>query len=174
MTGTFRIEVLTPEHDRSDFDCGSDPLDRYLREQASQDMRRRTGVCYVAIDAVTGAIAGYYTLAAGSVPLTNVTEQMAKKLPRYPLVPVARLGRLAVSVSFQKRQLGAALLWDAGQRAMQAGMGVFALLVDAKDDVAAGFYQHHGFTALSSNPLRLVLPIASLAKQNSISKGSLD
>lgn len=165
MTGTFRIEVLAPEHDRSGFACGSDSLDRYLREQASQDMRRRISVCYVAIESTTGDIAGYYTLAAGSVPLTDLTEQMAKNLPRYPLVPVARLGRLAVSLNFQKRQLGAALLWDAGQRAMQAGMGVFALVVDAKDDVAAAFYQHHGFTALSSNPLTSVLPVATLAEK---------
>ena len=161
----FQLAPLDAAQDRAAFNSDSEPLNRYLREQASQDMRRRTSVCYVAIESTTGAIAGYYTLAAGSVPLTDVTEQMAKKLPRYPLVPVARLGRLAVSVNFQKRQLGAALLWDTGQRAMQAGMGVFALVVDAKDDVAAAFYQHHGFTALSSNPLTLVLPIATLAKK---------
>jgi hypothetical protein len=77
-------------------------------------------------------IAGYYTLAAGSVPLTDLSETMAKKVPRYPLVPVARIGRLAVSVAFQKKQLGAALLWDAGQRATQPGVGVFALVADAK------------------------------------------
>ena len=166
MTGQFRIEALAPKHDRAGFACGSDPLDKYLREQASQDMRRRTSACYVAIDEATNAIAGYYTLAAGSVPLTDLAEAMAKKLPRYPLVPVARVGRLAVSVAFQKRQLGAALLWDAGLRAMQSGMGVFALVVDAKDETAAAFYKHHGFVSFSSNPLTFVLPIATLAKKN--------
>jgi len=166
VTGQFRIEALAPEHDRAGFACGSDPLDKYLREQASQDMRRRTSACYVAIDEATNAIAGYYTLAAGSVPLTDLSEAMAKKLPRYPLVPVARVGRLAVSVAFQKRQVGAALLWDAGLRAMQSGMGVFALVVDAKDKTAAAFYEHHGFVSFSSNPLTYVLPIATLAKKN--------
>lgn len=166
MTARFRIEALAPEHDRASFSCGSDPLDRYLREQASQDMRRRTSACYVAIDVQSNAVAGYYTLAAGSVPLTDLSETMAKKLPRYPLVPVARLGRLAVSIAYQGQHLGAALLWDAGLRAMQSGMGVFALVVDAKDETAAAFYKHHGFTAFSSNPLTFVLPIATLAKKN--------
>jgi ribosomal protein S18 acetylase RimI-like enzyme len=166
VTGQFRIEALAPEHDRAGFACGSDALDKYLREQASQDMRRRTSACYVAIDEKTNAVAGYYTLAAGSVPLTDLSEAMAKKLPRYPLVPGARVGRLAVSVAFQKRQLGAALLWDAGLRAVQSGMGVFALVVDAKDETAAAFYKHHGFTAFSTNPLTFVLPIATLAKKN--------
>ena len=166
MTGQFRIEALAPEHDRASFACGSDPLDKYLREQASQDIRRRTSACYVAIDIQTGAVAGYYTLAAGSVPLTALSEAMAKKLPRYPLVPVARIGRLAVGVAFQKRQLGAALLWDAGLRSMQSGMGVFALVVDAKDTTAAAFYGHLGFVAFSSNPLTFVLPLATLAKKS--------
>jgi ribosomal protein S18 acetylase RimI-like enzyme len=166
VTGQFRLEALAPEHDRAGFACGSDPLDKYLREQASQDMRRRTSACYVAVDEATNAIAGYYTLAAGSVPLTDLSEAMAKKLPRYPLVPVARVGRLAGSVAFQKRQLGAALLWDAGLRAMQSGMGVFALVVDAKDKTAAAFYERHGFVSFRSNPLTYVLPIATLAKKN--------
>jgi ribosomal protein S18 acetylase RimI-like enzyme len=166
VTGRFRIEALAPEHDRAGFACGSEPLDRYLREQASQDIRRRTSACYVAIDEKTNTIAGYYTLAAGSIPLTDLSEELAKKLPRYPLVPVARVGRLAVSLAFQKRQLGAALLWDAGSRAMRSGMGVFALVVDAKDEIAAAFYKHHGFVGFSSNPLAFVLPIATLAKKN--------
>jgi ribosomal protein S18 acetylase RimI-like enzyme len=165
VTARFRIEALAPEHDRASFTCGSDALDRYLREQASQDIRRRTSACYVAVDAQSSAIAGYYTLAAGSVPLMDLPEAMAKQLPRYPLVPVARLGRLAVSIAFQGQQLGAALLWHAG-RAMQSGMGVFALVVDAKDETAAAFYKHHGFTAFSCNPLAFVLPIATLAKKN--------
>lgn len=166
MSGQFRIEALAPDHDRAGFACGSEPLDKYLREQATQDMRRRTSACYVAIDEKTNTVAGYYTLAAGSVPLTDLSESMAKKLPRYPLVPVARIGRLAVGVAFQKRQLGAALLWDAGLRTMQSGLGVFALVVDAKDETAAAFYTHHGFVQFSSNPLTFVLPIATLAKKN--------
>jgi len=91
---------------------------------------------------------------------------MAKRLPRYPLVPVARLGRLAMSDAFQGQQLGAALLRDAGLRAMQSGMGVFALVVDAKDGTAAALHRYHGFTPFSSNSLTFVLPIATLAKKN--------
>ncbi|NDZ15517.1 hypothetical protein C7T35_09790 [Variovorax sp. WS11] len=88
MSARFRIEALAPAHDRAEFACRYEALDKYLREQASQDVRRRTSACYVAIDTQSGAIAGYYTLAAGSVPLTDLSETMTKKLPRFPLVPL--------------------------------------------------------------------------------------
>jgi len=159
VTAPFVIVALAPEHDRAGFVSGVEPLDRYFREQAGQDVRRRVTACYVAVEAATRKIAGFYTLSASSVPLAEVPEQLAKRLPRYAAVPVACLGRLAVHRDYRGRKLGAALLWDAILRALRSEMGVFALLVDAKDEQAAAFYRHHGFIGLSSLPNRLVLPL---------------
>jgi hypothetical protein len=76
----------------------------------TQDVRRRATACYVAADAATSRIAGYYTLAAGGVLLSDLPDALTKRLPRYPSVPVARLGRLAVDAAYRGRKLGAALL----------------------------------------------------------------
>jgi len=152
----FQIEALAG-HDRLGFNCGVEPLDRYFREQVTQDMRRRATACFVAVDE-DGTVAGYYTLAAGAVALTDLPEQLAKRLPRYPSVPVARLGRLAVDQSYRGQKLGAALLWDAGSRAARSEVMAYALVVDAKDDGAAAFYSHHGFIALG--PHYLILPFS--------------
>jgi ribosomal protein S18 acetylase RimI-like enzyme len=138
-------------------------LDRYFREQVTQDVRRRATACYVALDAATDTVAGYYTLAAASVALTDLPEPLAKRLPRYPSVPVARLGRLAVDLAYRGRQLGGALLWDAAMRAMRSEIAVYALVVDAKDDEAVRFYRHHGFASFGSLPRQLVLPLAKLS-----------
>ena len=85
-----------------------------------------------------------------------------KKLPRYPDVPVARLGRLAVGQKFQGRKLGAALLWDAIERAVRSEVVVCGVVVDAKDDGAVAFYEHHGFITLSAETRQLVLPLTNL------------
>ena len=162
MTGPFKIEVLGADHDRIEFTSGSEALDRYFRQQVSQDVRRRATACYVAVDEGTGVIAGYFTLAASGVPLTDLPSALAQRLPRYPLVPVALLGRLAVDQKYQGHKLGAALLWDAAQRAARSEAIVFALVVDAKDDEAEAFYRYHGFVNLGV-PRRLVLPVASFA-----------
>jgi predicted GNAT family N-acyltransferase len=91
------------------------------------------------------------------------SETVVKKLPRYPVAPVARLGRLAVDRRFEGQQLGRALLWDAAQRALASSVAAFALVVDAQDDRAAAFYRHHGFIDFGSTALQRFLPLASLA-----------
>lgn len=167
MTSGFHIEVLEAGHDRAAFRCGVEALDRYLREQASQDMRRRASTCYVAIHNDDDRIAGYYTLAASGIPLTDLPETQAKRLPRYPSVPAARMGRLAVDLSFRGQQLGAALLSDAVKRAMRSELAVFALVVDAKDEAAEAFYLHHGFVQFGSVARQLFVPLANFTKRTS-------
>ena len=46
--GSVRIQPLSAELDRSAFSCGVPALDRYLREQAGQDARRRVAAPFVA------------------------------------------------------------------------------------------------------------------------------
>lgn len=163
MTAPFRVELLDSSHDRSGFTCGVEPLDRYLKLQASQDVKNHVSVCYVVIETSSGVIAGYYTLSASNVQLSELPAKLSKKLPKYPTVPVARVGRLAVGSAYQGQQLGAALLADAGDRALHAPMGIYALLFDAKDEKAAAFYQHLGFLEIGG-PRTLILPLATLRK----------
>lgn len=154
----FRVERLNAAHDRAAFDCGVAALNTYLATQASQDEKRRVASCFIAVEIATSKIAGYYTLSAASVDLSDIPAAIAKKLPRYPAVPTIRLGRLAVATASRGQGLGAALLWDAMERAAKVEIGAFALLVDAIDEGAARFYAHHGFTAFADRPLLLFRP----------------
>ena len=163
MTAPFRIGALGRAHLRDGFSCGVEALDRYLAHQAGQDVRRRISACYVAVEVGSGKIAGYYTLAAASVPLTDLPGTLSKRLPRYPCVPVARVGRLAVDRAFHGRKLGSALLADAAVRAARSEVAVFALVVDAKDDAAAAFYRNHGFESFGGKARRLFVPLRHFA-----------
>jgi len=160
VTQGFRIEALSPAHDRKNFSSGAEPLDRYLRDLASQDVKRRVSNCFVALDDA-GVIAGYYTFAAASIPLTELPTDITKRLPRYALLPAGLVGRLAVDQKFQGQQLGSALIMDAVARAARAESAIFALIVDAKDDAAVSFYQHLNFQRFASRPMSLFLPIAT-------------
>ena len=164
MSDGFTVEPLRSGHDRTDFSCGSAPLDRYLRELATQDMRRRISNCFVAL-APTGAIAGYYTFAATAIPVAELSPEETRRLPRYPVLPAGLIGRLAVDRRHRGHGLGGALIVDAIARALRAEPAIFALVVDAKDDPALGFYRRHGFRPFASRPLTLYLPIAEAARR---------
>lgn len=158
----FRVALLDgAAHDRSQFSSGIPALDRYVREQVSQDIRRRAAACFVAVDDAQ-RIVGYYTLAAAGVPLDRLPEDVRRKLPRYASVPAVRMGRLAVDVALKGQGLGGALLVDALRRAAGAEIPAAVLIVDAKDAQAAAFYAHHGFIALIDAPLTLFLPLATV------------
>jgi len=164
VSEALTFELLSPTHNRASFSCGVPALDRYFRELATQDIRRRVSNCFVALDA-SGKIAGYYTFAATSIPLTELSPEQAKRLPRYPSLPACLIGRLAVDREFRGRGIGSLLIVDAIARAMRAEPAIFALIVDAKDEVALGFYEHLGFQRFASRPMTLFLPIAEAARR---------
>lgn len=159
--GQFQLAPLDASHDRAAFNSGSVALDRYLREQVTQDARRRMAACFVALASDGQRIAGFYTLASASVLLADLPSATAKKLPRYPTVPAVRMGRLAVDETFKGQGLGGALLADALDRCASSEIAAYALIVDAKDETAAAFYRHHGFIELPDLPLTLFLPLAT-------------
>lgn len=152
------------QQDRSTFTCGNEALNSYLLTQAGQDMKRRVAACFLAIDNATGAVAGYYTLSACHVQLADVATDWQKKLPRYPVVPSARLGRLAIDVRYQGKKLGVALLSNAVVRALRSDIAAHMMVVEAKNDIAAAFYMHHGFRRDPLEPLRLYAPLAVLIR----------
>lgn len=157
----FLLAPLDTAYDRAAFNSDSEPLNRYLREQVTQDIRRRMAACFVAL-ADGQRIAGYYTLASASILLADLPASTGKKLPRYPSVPAVRMGRLAVDQAIQGHGLGGALLADALDRAVRSEIAAFALIVDAKNESAAAFYRHHGFIALPHSTLNLFLPLATV------------
>lgn len=155
----FLLVPLDAAHDRTGFNSDSESLNRYLREQVTQDIRRRVAACFVA-SRDGQRIAGYYTLASASLLLVDLPASTGKKLPRYPTVPAIRMGRLAVDQEFKGQGLGGALLADALDRASRSEIAAFALIVDAKDEAAAAFYRHHGFIVLPDS-LTMFLPLAT-------------
>lgn len=163
MSASFRIDALA-KHDRESFRCGDEALDNYFRAQVTQDIKRRVANCFVAVELATEAVAGFYTLSAASVPLTELSPEVAKRLPRYPAIPAVRIGRLATDLRFRRRGLGGVLLADAAHRTLQAAAAAFAIVVDAKNEEAVRFYEHHGFQRFASLPMSLFLSVETARK----------
>jgi predicted GNAT family N-acyltransferase len=160
------VEHLSTTHDRKGFDCGVEALNSFLQTQARKEMDRRSAVTYVLVEtARPNEIIGYYSLSSATVLLDSVPADMAKQLGRQPSVPTTLMGRLAVSNRHQGHGLGGRLLWDALNRSEEASreIGSVAVIVDAKDENAARFYEHYGFRRFEDPPLRLYITMATIA-----------
>jgi GNAT superfamily N-acetyltransferase len=149
-----RIELLRAHHDRRGFICGKEPLDRYFQQQVSQDARRHLATPFVMV-MLDGSIGGFYTLSSTALRLGDLPEEIARRLPRYPLIPATLIGRLAIDQQHHGQGWGSLLFLDALHRCCRSEIASFSVIVDAIDDEARSFYVHHSFLPLPDSPYRL-------------------
>jgi ribosomal protein S18 acetylase RimI-like enzyme len=160
-----KIERLEKIHDRAGFDCGSEPLNAFLKQTARQHAKRSISRTFVLVEEDASEpkpILGFFSLNLCQIMSESLSPDEAKKLPRK--VPGVRLGRLAVARPLQGQGLGKILLVGAMNKFMEifntaGGIGLF---VDAKDQKAKSFYEHFGFEPLPHNELELFLPVATI------------
>lgn len=160
-----RLEALSKAHDREGFDCGSEPLNRFLRQTARQHADRGISRTFVLVDPDAHEprpILGYFSLTLCQVKPGQLPPEEAKKLPDN--VHGVLLGRLAVAKSLQGQGLGKLLMGAALEKFMAIfeAAGGIGLFVDAKDEPAKSFYEGFGFVPLPSSPLQLFLPVKTI------------
>jgi GNAT superfamily N-acetyltransferase len=156
MSPDFKVEKLTRDHVLEGFDCGKEPLNRFLIRNALQNQQANASQSYVLI--TTNRVIGYHTLVVGEVAFAAAPERLTKGLARHS-VPIMLLARLAVSRAYQSRVIGQALLKDALLRTLQAAdiAGIRAFAVHAKDGGARAFYGHFDFIDSPTDPMHLFL-----------------
>ena len=170
----FCIELLTSSHDKSAFRCGNEQLDRYLQSTATQDKKRNIAIPYVICESSKGTlregdlqkIIGYYTLSMSGINLEQLPEAIIKKLPKYPIVGVTLIGRLAVDLEYKGFGWGKLIIMDAFQRNLNISKatGSFAVVVDAIDDDAVRFYQRFDFKMFPGCPNKLFRTMTSISQ----------
>lgn len=162
----IKIKSLAQNHDRANFNCGVPPLNRFLKKYALQNQTRHISKTFVAVHnqhttLEKQRVLGFYTLSTGQIRVEALPDGV--KHPKYP-VSIARLARLAVDLDYQAKGIGGFLLHDALQRVktVAKSVGIFAVVVDAKDAKAQSFYKQYGFSDLQEAGLSLFLPMKTL------------
>ena len=145
----FEFRLLQTSDDRSQFCCGNIELDRFFQRYAGQNQfRHHIGSNYIL--QYEQQIAGFVTVSAGEVCAENLTPDLKKRLPDYPL-PILRIARLAIDKKFQGLGLGRKLLSLSLKLAvtMKAQYGCIGVIVDAKAE-SVEFYKKLGFIPLQT------------------------
>ena len=165
----LKIEPLdSRKHIRSNFCCGKDSLDNYIRKQASQDLKRKVATIFVLVDESENhpktEILGYYTLSNYTIDITELDTALAKTLPRYPQLPATLLGRLAVNCTQTGKRFGEILLIDALKKSLAVSKQIasLAVIAEAIDEQAAQFYLKYGFQRFNHQSTKFYLPMKSI------------
>lgn len=162
----YNIEPIG-DHNRAAFSCGNASLDQYIREQASQDVKRRlASVFVIAAKDDPKTVLAYYTLSSRELKLEQIPPEIAKKAGKYGHLGVTLLGRLAVVEKSKGTDLGTLTLMNALDRSLVAAKDVasWAVFVEAIDRNAASLYRKYGFIELPEDKLKLFLPLKTIAK----------
>jgi len=160
------VEPISRHHDRKQFDCGDDEVNRFLREQALQDHEKDMSRTMVLIDDAVDQtrVTGYHTLAMSQVR----QEEIPKDKPKIKRsIPVVLLGQLGVDSAFQGRGLGELLLMDAQARVDEISRrtGIRAMMLDARNELLAKWYEQHDFVRFPGQ-LRMFKSITAIRKLN--------
>lgn len=161
----FAVEPLGKNHNRAAFSCGEEALDRYIKTQASQDIRNNVAAVFVLLDNTQDKIVvGYFTLSAWAVLPSELPVEVLKRLPKYERLPATLLGRLAISKDYGSQGLGGMLLMKALQKSLvhSREIGSTFVVVHAKNERAREFYEKRGFLRLVDQPNSLFLPMATI------------
>lgn len=158
-----QIVRISGEYSFSDFDCGNENLNSFLKNYASQNEKKNISSTYLFVrsnDNNESLVIGYYAISTGELGLNSLSLKEKKKLPRYP-VPIIRIVRLAIDLKFQKRGLGKQLLFAALLKTYELSreVGIYAVIVDAIDEEARSFYLKYNFKQFEDNDMSLYLPI---------------
>ena len=163
---SFSIEQLAEYHDRQSFCCGNEKLDNYFRSFITQDSKRNIANPYVIFDIKNNNIIGYYTLSVSGVDREKFPLIVSKKLPKYSLIGVILIGRLAVSKEYKGCGWGKILILDSLYRSLEVNTiaSAFAVIVEAIDEDAVRFYQKFNFQIFSDKPYTLFQKMSDVIK----------
>lgn len=154
----------------SDFDCGDEPLNNYLKRHAWTNQQKVSiGVTYIAVDeSAPRAVLGYFTLATSSVPRERFPKKFVRGFPPYDL-PLILLARLAVDNRFSGRGLGHALISEALKITLRVAdeVGCRCIITDAYPE-KTGWYARYGFIsveeAAASGPQKMFLDLRTIRR----------
>ena len=157
MSSFSRPRPVTSQDDVSTFSCGKQTLDNWLNLRAIKNEAAGNSRTFISIERETGVIAGYCCLNSHSITREEMPGSIRRNAP--DPIPVILIGRLAVDSRFTGRGLGYSLLRDALTKGVEAAnlVGSRALVVDALDDEAVGFYAKFGFKLMPGSARALYL-----------------
>lgn len=169
--GRNTIEPFNPaKHDRTAFSCGVEQVDNYFSKTANK-LAKADNVRLYVMTTGEGALVGFYAMNAHAVEYGELPAKYARARPGHGQIPAAYISMIGVDQRFAGNGFGGDLLVDGLSRIARAAdeIGIAVVMLDVLDcgdpelvEKRLRLYTGYGFASLTSQPLRLFMPIATI------------
>jgi len=161
------VELNKTLHDREKFECGEKELDIFIKTQALKHMKVGISKTMVLVDKAVeidgkNPICAFFTIAPTSIRRESLPNNLAKKLPHYP-IPVFLIAQLAINQKYQRKGFGKITLIKALEYLWKVNsqMSAYAIVVDCLNADIKAFYEKYEFKVLGeyNNKIRMYIPM---------------
>lgn len=160
---SYVAEPLGEHHELTSFDCGNQDLNEWLARHAATGTGQDTRTYVLVTEDEDSRVLGYFAIAPHTINREQLSKSQGRRAPRQ--IPAVLLAKLALDRQLQGQGLGGELLVVALRTIVDAArrVGGRFVLVDAIDEEAQRFYEHHDFVAVPENPNRLARKLSAIA-----------
>lgn len=139
IIANYHYEKLSKKHDLSNFSCGVDDLDEFLKEDALKQQEKNLSVTYLAIHKTQ--ILGYVSILADKVECKKIGKKGI-----YSDYPAIKIGRLSVDKHYHNLGIGSEILISICEmiKELSKDVGISFITIDAYCS-ARKFYLNNSF-----------------------------
>lgn len=165
LINNYIIKKLSPDDDLTNFCCGLNDMDNFLKNDALIQQQNKLNVTYLVI--CNDEIVGFFSLLADNIEIKKVNEDYNIE---YETCPAVKIGRLAIDKKYRNMGFGTLILDNicGNIKSMSEKLGIIFITVDAYCNVRQ-FYYNNKFNHIKIKNLKKLKRNAERNEKTTIS-----
>lgn len=167
------IEPLDPsKHDRAAFSCGIEQVDNFFQKTANK-LQKSDNLRVFVMTHDGRQVIGFYAINSHAVDDTDLPTSFARNRPGHGSIPAAYISMIGRDLRLAGGGYGGDLLVDCLARIARISdeIGTAIVMLDVLDcgdairtERRVKLYEGYGFKPLTTNAMRMFLPVATIKK----------
>ena len=163
IKNNYKFETLSEEHDLSDFECESEDLNDFLKNDALKQQNEKLNL--TKLITCDGEIIGFVSLLTDSIKLKIINENSVKITIKNKLnisennrIPAIKIGRFAISKKYAKKGLGSHILKSIIlniKNIAETEVGLRFVVVEGYASAYTFYVKHNNFHSLKKDEKEL-------------------
>ena len=163
----YKFETLTEKHDLSNFECGSDDLNDFVKNDALIQQQDKINI--TKLITCDDEIIGFVSLLTDTIPLKNIRDENIEKVPKKKPLPAIKIGRFAIDKKYTNNGLGSHILRNvinSIRELSENDVGLRFIVVEGYASAYNFYAVHNHFSNLKRDDKLIKEKLDRIIKQN--------